>query len=887
MKCSIYCKRCAAELGVSDNGAGFAEGGVCLRCAGRRVLELSFAAESVGPEPADRALSTAGQIGPYEIIEEIGRGGMGRVYAARQIELGRIVALKVLREGGAALDLRFLREIQMVARLRHPNIVAIHDSGHTEDCVYFSMDYIEGGDLAQRLRDRTVAPLEAAILMQKVAGALAYAHSQGVLHRDLKPSNILLDGDEPKLADFGLAAQIESDAGITAATRLIGTPHYLAPEAIRRGSGALTVTSDLYALGVMLFELLTGRTPFMGASPAQLLALIETIDPPPPRMLAPAVARDLETICLKCLDRDPARRYDSAQALADDLSRYLDGQPVQAQPPSAAYRFRMYARRHRVAFVGVGAVATVLVAATVVSSWLAVRATRAEKRAAAEAATSQEVRNFLENDLLAKAAPNEQPNRDILLRTVLDRAAQRIAGRFTDRPLVEASLRETIGGTFDLLGEIKEAQAQLERSRLLYEHNLGPDDPHTLKVADTLAAAYATNGDPARGEALEKDTIARLKRTVGPETAATIRAECDLLYVYCAEAKFADAEALGEPTLALARKVLGTDDENTRAAMNNLASVYWSERKIALAEKLNVETVAVQTRVLGPEAPDTLSALSNLASIYWIEDDLASSEKSNLQLLSIRKRVLGPDHRETLRSMNNLTTTYRDEGKLPEAEALAKSALATRTRVLGPTHPDTLSSARNVALVYFDERRLADAEAIAAPTLAAYQKNLGMTHSATLDASITLGAVWELQGRLKEAEALLQQARAVRPNLSPLKNSSMQTLLYDLGGVLVLEGQYAAAESALRPALEGIRSFFPNRWSTFSCEMLLGEALAGQGKRAEAESLMRAGIAGMTQRLDADRLPLEGRVALAAAQKNLATFEAAKGGTELRFVSAH
>jgi hypothetical protein len=888
MKCSIYCRLCAAELGVSDGGAGFADGGVCLRCAGRRVLELNSSLEGSSPAAPDGTLPAAGQVGPYEIIEEIGRGGMGRVYAARQIELGRIVALKVLREGSGGPDLRFLREIQTVARLRHPNIVAVHDSGRADGCVYFSMDYIEGGDLARRLRDRPIAPVEAAILMQKVAAALAYAHGQGVLHRDLKPSNILLDGDEPKLADFGLAAQLESDSGLTAATRLIGTPHYLAPEAIREGSGSLTVASEMYALGVMLFELLTGRTPFAGSSPAQLLALIESIDPPSPRMLAPAVAGDLETICLKCLDREPGRRYAGAQALADDLRRYLDGQPVEARPPSAFYRFRKFARRHRAGFLAAAAAGSVLIAATVISSGLAIRATRAERRAAAEAATSQEVRNFLEKDLLAQASPDQQPNRDILLRTVLDRAAKRIAGRFPDRPLVEASLRETMGQTYDSLGESTEVQVQLERARLLYERNLGRDDVHTLKVMDTLAAAYATNAAAPQGEVLEKETIARAARALGPDAAITIRAKCDLLYIYCAEGKYAEAEALGEPTLAAARKVLGTDDEATRAAMNNLASVYWSERKLALAEKLNRETVEVQTRVLGPEAPDTLSALSNLASIYWSEDDLARSEESNLKLLDIRKRVLGPEHRETLRSMNNLATTYRSEGRIAEAAALARSAMASRAKTLGTNHPDTLSSAQNVALIYADAHDWAKAEAIAAPTLAAYQKTLGMGHAGTLIATTTLALIWEGQQHLAEAEAILQRAWALRAGVSPLKNTAMWGLLDTLGEIELLQGKYGEAKRVLESSLAGHRAIFPEQWTTFCCEVLSGEALAGAGDRAEGERRLRHGIEGLKSRLEAARLPFEGRTALAAAQNNLAAVAAAAApGAELRFVSVH
>ncbi|MFI5337181.1 MAG: serine/threonine-protein kinase, partial [Opitutales bacterium] len=236
----------------------FSIGGVCLRCAAERALlgedfSLPPPVEHPGPLQPD----TLERIGVYAIIDEIGRGGMACVYAARQAGLGRIVALKALPEGRggvAGLELRFLREAQTAARLRHPHIVGVHDFGRADGQVYFTMDYIDGGDLAHRLRTHPYTPREAAVLLQKVAGALAYTHGEGVLHRDLKPSNILLDGDEPRLADFGLAAQLEPGGDLTAITGVLGTPHYVAPEALRDGSGALTAASDIYALGVILYE---------------------------------------------------------------------------------------------------------------------------------------------------------------------------------------------------------------------------------------------------------------------------------------------------------------------------------------------------------------------------------------------------------------------------------------------------------------------------------------------------------------------------------------------------------------------------------------------------------------------------------------------------------
>jgi WD40 repeat protein len=354
---------------------------------------------------------------------------MGRVYAARQVGLGRIVALKAISVGPGTLpeiEMRFLREAQTIARLRHPHIVGVHDSGRADGCVYFSMDYIESGDLATRIRGEALGYREAAVLMHKVAGALAYAHGQGVIHRDLKPSNILMDGSEPKLADFGLAAELEAGGDLTRVTSILGTPHYLAPEAISGGSAALGVASDIYALGVVLFQLLTGRTPFAGASPAELPALVAGTEPPAPRLLAPAVPRDLETICLKCLERDPGSRYASAIAFAEDLRLFLEGEPIVARPVSGVGRFLRWCRR-RPALAAVWLLLlTLAIGSTAAAGWIA-RA-RAQTVAAllqahaAEAATREQIREAKLAEARAVLRTNTPGRRDQALAALAEAA---------------------------------------------------------------------------------------------------------------------------------------------------------------------------------------------------------------------------------------------------------------------------------------------------------------------------------------------------------------------------------------------------------------------------------------------------------------------------------
>lgn len=405
------CPRCGGSLVPTGGGQG-----VCLACAGARVLGFDqepgdplaggLGPDWLPPDPLEFAADLPATIGDCEIIEELGRGGMGRVFAARQKGLGRIVAIKAIAAGPAAaseLERRFLREAQTIARLRHPHIVAVHEFGRSNGFAYFTMDYIEGGDLARHAKAHPFSPREAAALVHKVAGALAYTHAEGVLHRDLKPSNILLDAGEPRVADFGLAAQLEPGGDLTAASGVLGTPHYLAPEALRGGSAAQGIAGDIYALGVILFELCTGRAPYAGASPAELTVNVMTTEAPSPRLLAPATPTDLETICLKCLERDPARRYASMAALAEDLRRFLGGEPILARPIHGVARFTRWCRR-RPALAAVWMLITALaIGSTAAATWINRERTRAEAALGAARLAEGAARERLRDARLAEA----------------------------------------------------------------------------------------------------------------------------------------------------------------------------------------------------------------------------------------------------------------------------------------------------------------------------------------------------------------------------------------------------------------------------------------------------------------------------------------------------
>ncbi|MHB1561118.1 MAG: protein kinase domain-containing protein [Isosphaeraceae bacterium] len=345
----------------------------------KRLHALMDLPQSVGAAGPDVPLP---EFPGHEVFERIGRGGMGVVYRARDVRLGRTVAIKTLAEARyAERDQveRFLDEARAVARLRHPNIVGIHAIGEHDGGTYLSLEYVEGGSLASRLGVGPMAPRPAAQLVATLAAAVDFAHRAGVVHRDLKPSNVLLTEDGvPKVGDFGLAKLLDADSARTFSGQVMGTPSYMAPEQAEGHSGRVGPTADVYALGAILYHALTGRPPFLGESALETIRLVTGTEAVPPTRLRPEIPRDLETICLKCLEKEPARRYASAAGLADDLNRFLDGRPILARPTHAAARLVRWTDRNR----ALAALSALLAAVCLLGTpgffvlWLSARAER-------------------------------------------------------------------------------------------------------------------------------------------------------------------------------------------------------------------------------------------------------------------------------------------------------------------------------------------------------------------------------------------------------------------------------------------------------------------------------------------------------------------------------
>jgi serine/threonine protein kinase/tetratricopeptide (TPR) repeat protein len=790
-------------------------------------------------------------IGPYKLLEQIGEGGFGVVFLAEQsAPVRRKVALKIIKPGMDTRQViaRFEAERQALAMMDHPNIAKVLDAGTTSvdrslreresgsrsepptldpGRPYFVMELVQGVPITDYCDQCNLTTRERLELFITVCQAVQHAHQKGVIHRDIKPTNVLVamhDGRAaPKIIDFGVAKamgeRLTEHTLTIGFAQMLGTPMYMSPEQAELSPLGVDTRSDIYSLGVLLYELLTGTTPFdkerlHSASYDELRRIIREEEPPrpstrisslslreragvretaaltttiaahrhtDPRRLIQSIRGELDWIVMKCLEKDRNRRYETPNSLARDIERYLHDEPVQACPPSAAYRFRKFAKRNKESVMAASMILLTLVAGILGTTMGLIRAEKArqaetEQRQTAEAreAESRAILNFVETKIFAAAGPEGTEGglgREVTLRNAIESALPFVDNSFPNQPIIEARLRSTLGTAFFDLGEAGKAAEQFQKARTLFSQALGANHRDTLTSMCNLSNCYYELGRHSEALQLRQETLALQKTELGPNHRDTLESMASVASDYVALGREKEALQLRVETLALQTARLGPDDPDTLLTMMSVANSYESFNRHDDALKLREKTLALQKVRFGPTHRLTLLNMHNLANSYCHLGRHDDALKLREETLALQKANLGPDHRYTLLSMYNLAGDYSDVGRNAEALKLYEKTLVLATSKLGPDHPQTLDTMYKLAAKYADFGRHADALALHEKTLALRQAKLGPDHADTLESMCAVASSLDQLDRSSEALPLIDESlkraegKSIRPDV--------------------------------------------------------------------------------------------------------------------------
>jgi tetratricopeptide (TPR) repeat protein len=856
--------------------------------------------------------------GNYQLLERLGKGGMGIVWKAKLIGSERVVALKQLvasEFASAAAIARFRVEARAAAALDHPGIVPVYDIGEVGQCPYYTMPVVEGGNLRTRLDAGPIDPSLAARLLLNLAEAVQHAHDRGLIHRDLKPENVLLqcagtrvpesddvDGDNskpagkgtatltPRLTDFGLARSARTGVdGVTRTGSLLGTPSYMAPEQAAGDNEKVGPLADVYGLGAVLYCCLTGRPPFQAANVLETVRQVREQEPVPVRQLNAAVPRDLETICLKCLEKEPHRRYHSAADLALDMRLYQRGEPIRAVPAGTLTRLRKWVRRRPAVAGLLAAVVTSLLLGIIAFAWQtsiarlerdAAIAARAEAKRRAD--ELQQVSDFQAQMLgqvdptaaglqlaqnvkakftsaLAKADVPESDRakqvdafvnewnrvnatdtaRDLIDTTILKPAVEAVDKQFADQPLVDATLRQVLASRYGQLGLYDVAFSLQDRALTTRRRLLGDDHPDTVRSIEAMGLLQQYRGKFPEAERLYREVLEVSRRVLGDSHSDTLSAMSNVGDILRAQGKFQEAETFCREALRERRRLSGGEHPLTLACLDRMGYLLCEEGKFPEAEACYHEALEKRRRILGDDHTDTLQSIENLGVLLNDEGMRSKARECFLEVLAKRRRILGETHPLAIATLQNLASTLSLSGKRSEAEALYREALAVQESSLGADHPQTLLTLNNLAVALIEQGKLAEAEPMCREMLERRRRVSGLIHPDTLLASNNLSSLLRRMNRLAEAEVCMRQTLETAQRT--LGDDHPDTLVYrhNLGVALREQHKAQEAEPYLRDVVDRARrKMGPEHLTTLVATTSLSSAFVDENRFQETIELL-------------------------------------------------
>ena len=764
-----------------------------------------LADETVGHPPVDATpdLPAGSQVGNYTIDRVLGEGGFGTVYLAHQEHpVKRRVALKIIKPGMDTRQVirRFEQERQALAVMDHPGIARVFDAGTTAaGRPFFVMEFVDGSPITDYCDEHRLNIRRRLRLFERVCMAVQHAHQKGVIHRDIKPSNVIVttvDGrPEPKVIDFGIAKAVDQDGAahtqVTQAKQILGTPQYMSPEQASFDNTGIDTRTDVYSLGVLLYELLTGATPFDTAALkkariAELERIIRDQEPPKPssrvvdladasdpiaaarrldaHRLWRSLKGDLDWVTMRAMEKDPARRYPTAFAFAEDLRRYLRNDPVEAGPParptgspssSDETPSRSPPRRsscsHSAGFA-VGAV------------FYAVNERRSAERLADELAKSQAIADFAQSIITGVDPATARGEDTTLLKSVLDGAAERVNEELAEHPEAAVETFNVIGNTYMQIGDYEEAERIFKRATALADIELGDEHAQTLHARANLASAFVEVSRFEEAITIMEPVYETRRRVLGEFHPETISSLSLLGTMYHRVGRDLDAAPILESVLEMRTESLGPEHGDTLTTANNLAMTYADLGRLEDAAALLESVLESQKETLGEDHPQTLATINNLAGMYGDLDRVEEAEQMLLLAIEIKSRVLEPDHPSILISRGNLAGSYNDQGRHQEAYELYKQVYDTCLDTLGDKDMRTLAAMNGVAFSLIKLERFEDAEPYAAQAAALFREVAGDEHPTTVMLQSNVFGVWVDMGRdeqvLDEIEEWLNRAEA-------------------------------------------------------------------------------------------------------------------------------